>query len=620
MSSSLDWVNSCLASYGTAQDLAYQPYDSLHNLFEEHEEHVTWLSDHPEHVTLGNAIKISPTERYISLLQDIFIHPIMYGSWIALIAMNVLDIPDTESVLSIALETDLIIGARFVDNVMHVFFTCEEGLVDSQTGNLVRCMLHADGYNVESWEMLETPSSYTTVQPFADAKHPYLDLTDVQQSTVAWLLHRLHVESPIQSMFIPLIDARSQTVYYSPSIECIVQELPDIPTIVSISDEAMGKDTALCVYLRMAIDRHLIISAAIYTHCNAYSQWISKLDMLQLLPHVTLFNIDMMQSCAADVIVFDNLSYNVNFELFSTTQRIVHLWPHHLRVSPVVFCPPTHPFATIFKETKSVALFELRHDVLRKRKSVETVRLQLTDPAAYRLIRNHFFCLLSQDVEESPENIVDYTRQRVGQLQIVLNGLAPKTINMQLLSMQQIHTGDDCSVCMQDVMCLPTRVAPCSHVFCRSCITTWLKQNHSCPLCRQFVDNLVSMPTQITSTDFSFQPFMEKLHWLNANLVSRTVIFTQYTTLAKMLKNTFTSSLILLYSDLSTMDIGPVDLIVMMEPIRNKHVLAFIRRLATFSPQCKIVALMLENTLDTQEMFLSTSSLTTLQNVFIEPV
>lgn len=46
---------------------------------------------------------------------------------------------------------------------------------------------------------------------------------------------------------------------------------------------------------------------------------------------------------------------------------------------------------------------------------------------------------------------------------------------------------EECCICRMD-MVLPVELA-CQgvHVFCRSCITTWLKENSRCPVCREEV-------------------------------------------------------------------------------------------------------------------------------------
>lgn len=54
----------------------------------------------------------------------------------------------------------------------------------------------------------------------------------------------------------------------------------------------------------------------------------------------------------------------------------------------------------------------------------------------------------------------------------------------------EMHTGDDdnsCPICLRDFsieksdICRPVS---CSHVYHRSCITGWLEQHETCPLCR----------------------------------------------------------------------------------------------------------------------------------------
>ena len=44
-----------------------------------------------------------------------------------------------------------------------------------------------------------------------------------------------------------------------------------------------------------------------------------------------------------------------------------------------------------------------------------------------------------------------------------------------------VETRDTCSVCKATP---PEALTECMHVFCRTCIDTWLRNNSNCPLCR----------------------------------------------------------------------------------------------------------------------------------------
>ncbi|EOA14964.1 hypothetical protein CARUB_v10028311mg [Capsella rubella] len=43
----------------------------------------------------------------------------------------------------------------------------------------------------------------------------------------------------------------------------------------------------------------------------------------------------------------------------------------------------------------------------------------------------------------------------------------------------------DCSICLTKLSSVPSRMQlPCSHLFHRECVMTWLEKNPSCPICR----------------------------------------------------------------------------------------------------------------------------------------
>ncbi len=44
-----------------------------------------------------------------------------------------------------------------------------------------------------------------------------------------------------------------------------------------------------------------------------------------------------------------------------------------------------------------------------------------------------------------------------------------------------------CPICLQEVM-TPIKPNNCRHVFCRICLTKWMKNNPICPVCRTKID------------------------------------------------------------------------------------------------------------------------------------
>jgi len=45
-------------------------------------------------------------------------------------------------------------------------------------------------------------------------------------------------------------------------------------------------------------------------------------------------------------------------------------------------------------------------------------------------------------------------------------------------------TGQQCTICFEDIMESNLEVLPCAHTFHRECIGRWTRQNASCPVCR----------------------------------------------------------------------------------------------------------------------------------------
>ncbi|GJD10472.1 E3 ubiquitin-protein ligase RING1 [Galdieria sulphuraria] len=55
----------------------------------------------------------------------------------------------------------------------------------------------------------------------------------------------------------------------------------------------------------------------------------------------------------------------------------------------------------------------------------------------------------------------------------------------QLLTEQDAKEAESCAICWEEFQVNTVVVfLPCSHLFCKNCICTWLKENSTCPTCR----------------------------------------------------------------------------------------------------------------------------------------
>jgi hypothetical protein len=59
-----------------------------------------------------------------------------------------------------------------------------------------------------------------------------------------------------------------------------------------------------------------------------------------------------------------------------------------------------------------------------------------------------------------------------------------------------VRQTNDCSICCEGVTVHSTAVRlPCSHIYHPKCIDTWLRQNHTCPICRFSLPTLADFTT-----------------------------------------------------------------------------------------------------------------------------
>jgi len=60
--------------------------------------------------------------------------------------------------------------------------------------------------------------------------------------------------------------------------------------------------------------------------------------------------------------------------------------------------------------------------------------------------------------------------------------------------------GLECSICMELVCPTVQLTTNCGHAFCSTCIWTWLKDNKTCPHCREEVRTLMTPRTMLRET------------------------------------------------------------------------------------------------------------------------
>lgn len=46
------------------------------------------------------------------------------------------------------------------------------------------------------------------------------------------------------------------------------------------------------------------------------------------------------------------------------------------------------------------------------------------------------------------------------------------------------NTGKTCSICMENIWTVDLQCLPCAHMFHRNCVSRWLVDNNTCPVCR----------------------------------------------------------------------------------------------------------------------------------------
>ena len=57
-------------------------------------------------------------------------------------------------------------------------------------------------------------------------------------------------------------------------------------------------------------------------------------------------------------------------------------------------------------------------------------------------------------------------------------------IKLQLIDSYVLDsTNSICAICLSKIK-VPFKFKPCCHIYCKKCISKWLKYNSTCPICR----------------------------------------------------------------------------------------------------------------------------------------
>jgi len=62
-------------------------------------------------------------------------------------------------------------------------------------------------------------------------------------------------------------------------------------------------------------------------------------------------------------------------------------------------------------------------------------------------------------------------------------------------------TDETCSICWNNISNLDSIKTECNHEYCNSCLTDWLQNKKSCPMCRQNIQNIQNSEYEIFNID-----------------------------------------------------------------------------------------------------------------------
>lgn len=93
------------------------------------------------------------------------------------------------------------------------------------------------------------------------------------------------------------------------------------------------------------------------------------------------------------------------------------------------------------------------------------------------------------DVTRPIGEIFSYIEDALGWFAYISENYFTKQVELSEKNKVTAEESGMCAVCLEDYTEgeKVIRLIMCKHVFCENCITTWLKSNATCPLCRSYV-------------------------------------------------------------------------------------------------------------------------------------
>jgi hypothetical protein len=138
-------------------------------------------------------------------------------------------------------------------------------------------------------------------------------------------------------------------------------------------------------------------------------------------------------------------------------------------------------------QPSSVALDEfIPHGVTanNQQQSGASLGLQMLMSIAARSIGNN----------QVPMNFDEWVSETLGTVQVGVRDISRVTDIVKSCECEEASEGTICAICQDSLVrendpnTLLRRIKKCKHIYCASCIESWLSRNKKCPVCQQYVD------------------------------------------------------------------------------------------------------------------------------------
>lgn len=368
-----------------------------------------------------------------------------------------------------------------------------------------------------------------------------VNLTDIQRSTITWLVDRLHGRGTFNALFHCFTSVRGVNVYYAPELQCVSNNLNMWrPQAVMLADPMAGKDTAVLVYLKYYHQWQFGCILIVCPSVSTAQQWrvkcLSEEVKAVILTYGDIQDPEFVWP-KTSTLILDNATAYVD-----VIETYVPKWDLHTHVIMLAPAPPVFRKAwrllghrlghgKVWRQARTGdytselwSMAVLTHEDVPRAVPWIQVHLDLLQPHLLQSWKRENLAFLEQ--YSTTDDLPVSLRLAVVRFQ---KGLLGYVDAPEVHYVHEPHGDHACSICLEPLALLPVTTA-CRHTFCALCICEWRARSETCPLCRGELDPLQICKAYTDPVLKRRMPFVQKQLYVREQILaaSKVIVLSRY--------------------------------------------------------------------------------------------